>query len=286
MKTTNIFLSLLLTIGISAGIFAQQKPNEKKVQAVHTKKPATRVSMKVPTKSTVSVRPIKQTATTTTVKKIENMCKPMDIVKTEEILRDRVGRTFAAKLDKDYGFIEIMGNRQNLNFEEFNVRSIKNTWVYSLNDINSQITRVKYQDNRYLMTIEFEHDGNEIKGICPRCLGSDDNRAPDINWNNPALQIVLKPMAYDNSFTFEVEKVNMLGDFEINSKIKFFLPALTVFFRNKMQDKFRTQMQNTFNSDTVKRMLAEVFRPEVNLLGLHAVKNVDMSRDQIYLCNY
>ena len=287
MKTTKIILPVLLIAGLNLNVIAQKPmPIKKGVQTVQTQKASKQNGKEIPIKQRMTVRPTRQTGTTTTVRPIEKMCKPMDIVKTEEILRDRVGRTLVAKLDKDYGFIEMMGNRQNVDFEEFRVRSVKNTWVYTLNDINSRLTRVKYQNNRYVMTIEFERDGSEIKGVCPGCLGDDDRRAPDINWNDAALQIILKPIAYDNSFTFEIEKVNMLGDFEINSKLKFFLPSLTVFFRNKMQDKFKAQMQETFNSNTVKRMLAEVFRPEVNLLGLNAVKNVDMSRDQIYLCNY
>ena len=284
MKTTNIIFAVLLTAGLSIGTTAQQqKPT---VQTVRIQKPSKIVKVTIPKKTSVRARPVRQTGTTTTVKKTENMCKPMDIRRTTDILRDRVGRSLKIQLDKDYGFIEIMGNKQNLNFGEYKINKAGHDWVYFLTDIKSQITRVDYKKNTFIMTISFEDEGSEIKGKCPGCRIGKDNRAPDINWKNPSLQILMKPVAHNNSFTFEIAQVNMGGKFDFNSMLDKFLPPIALYFQKKMEGTFKDHMQRVFNSDRVRQMLTETFKPELQRLGLAQVKKVDMSGEQIYLCNY
>ncbi len=284
MKTPNIIFVLLLTGGFGFSVSAQQqKPT---VQTVRVEKATKSLKPTAPKKTTVSVRPVRQTGTTTRVKKTENMCKPMDIRRTTDILRDRVGRSLQIQLDKDYGFIEIMGNKQNLNFGEYKINKAGHDWVYYLTDVKSQVTRVDYRNNTFIMTITFEDDGSEIKGECPGCRIGKDNRAPDINWQSPSLQILMQPLAYNNSFTFQVTQVNMGGKFDFNGMLDKFLPPVALYFQRKMEATFKDHMQRIFNSDGVRHMLTDTFKPEIQRLGLTQVKKVDMSHEQIYLCNY
>ena len=288
MKTIKLVFVLLFALILNTNVSAQQKkPAQKQYQKV-SPKPSVPLMKDITKKDdqTITVRPVRTTGTTTTVRTKEKICKPMDIRRTEDILRDRVGRSLNVLLDKDYGFIEILGKKQNVNFKEYRVQSVVHGWVYTLNDIRSNITRVQYKDNKYIMTIEFENKGLRVEAVGPSCKVRKDSRAPDINWKNPALQIVMTPVAYNNSFTFEVNKVEMKGKFEVNGAMDVFLPSITRFFKNNMENTFKSEMQRTFNSDQVKRMLADVFKPEVQLLGLGEVKSVDMSRGSIYLCNY
>jgi hypothetical protein len=279
MKSMNLVLLGCFGLCLNSSLIGQQ------AKPLQQAKFNTRTTVSSTQKEAIQ-RPVLISATTVTEAKKEELCKPMDIRRTETLLRERVGRTLKVLLDKDYGFIEILGNKQNVRFSEYKVRAVAHEWVYTMEDIKSNITRVEYKENKYVMKMEFEDEGPEIKGRCPGCRVGQDNRAPDINWNNPALQIIMTPVAYNNSFTFAVEKVEMQGRFEVNGQMDKFLPSLTVFFRNNMERAFKDHMQRTFNSDQVKRMLGDVFKPEVQRLGLTEVKKVDMSRDNIYLCNF
>lgn len=272
-KTLSRVLGLLFMICICSFANGQVKPRKAAVK-------------KNDKKIYTAKKPVLSARAVTTLKKEEKMCKPMNISRTEKILREKVGRTLNVKLDKDYGFVEIMGNKQNLNFGKYKVKKAGNDWVYTLNNINSNLTRVEYKNNRYILKIFFESDNSEIKGRCPGCRVGKDKRAPDIQWKDPSLLITLTPAAFNNSFTFEVERVVLGGSFDFNGMMDKFLPSITRYFQGQMERAFRKHMQNTFNSTTVKKMLAGAFKDDVNRLGLSSVKSVDMSREKIYLCNY
>tara|TARA_R110002096_G_scaffold266755_1_gene460425 strand:+ start:5145 stop:5963 length:819 start_codon:yes stop_codon:yes gene_type:complete len=272
MKTLQQIAVLLLVFCICSVVNAQVKPQK--------------ITVKKNDKKVYTAKTLVNTKAVTTLKKEENMCKPMDIRGTEKILRERVGRTLNIKLDKDYGFVEIMGTRQNLNFSDYKVKKAGNDWVYTLNNINSTLTRVEYKNSLYVLNVSFETDDSEIKGRCPGCRVGKDKRAPDIQWKDPSLIITLKPTVYNGSFTFEVQRVYLGGDFDFNGVMDKFLPSVTRFFQNQMEKAFKNHMQRTFNSGRVKQLLANAFKGEVQKLGISTVKNVDMSRHKIYLCNY
>jgi len=215
-----------------------------------------------------------------------NKCKSMNIRNIESILRDKVGRTLKVHLDKDYGSIEIMGKKHNMNFSRYKVKKPAHNWEYSLNDIKSEITRVSYSKNIFYLTINLESEGNEIKGRCPGCRVGKDKRAPDINWTDPKLRIVLRPIAYNGSMSFEVIRVDTMGKFKLNGPTSKFLPSVAAYFKGQIGKIVKSNMERTFNDSSVKRMLTNAFTPEIKKLNIGHVKRIDMSRDNIYLCNY
>ena len=217
---------------------------------------------------------------------VSKKCMPLNIKTTENILRDKVGRTLKIYMDRDYGYVEIMGKRQNIRFNEFKVKKPAHNWLYFLNDVKSEITRVKYADKKFVLTVKFEKERNEIKGKCPGCRVGKDKRAPDINWEDPKLKIELVPVAYNGSFTFEVKRVRLLGKFKMNGPMQKIFPQIIAFFKSAIRKKIKNQIKAVLNRDAVKNMLAEAFKNEVKNLGLGTVKRIDMSRDNIYLCNY
>lgn len=214
-----------------------------------------------------------------------NNCKAMNIRNTETILRDRVGRTLKLKLDKDYGFVEIMGKKQGIAFTEFVYKKPGHNWRYYLNDVNSRVTRVRYSKKHYYFTIEFEADKSEVKGKCPGCLKRfRDSRAPDIQWRNPKIEVKLIPVAFSNSLSFSVVDVEILGKFETNGAIKAALPSIMTHFKRQIKKAVRSQIKQVLNSSQVKPLLANAFKNEIRRLGLTKVRHVDMSKTNIYLC--
>ena len=212
-------------------------------------------------------------------------CKPINVRNIENILRDRVGRTLKLKLDRDYGFFEIMGKKQNIAFTEFVYKKPGHNWKYYLNDVNSQVTRVRYSKKHYYFTIEFESDKNEVKGKCPGCVKRfRDSRAPDIHWRNPKIEVKLIPVAFNNSLSFDAVDVEILGKFETNGAIKAALPSIIIHFKKQIKKAVRSQIKQVLNSSQVKPLLANAFKNEIRRLGLTGVRRIDMSRANIYLC--
>lgn len=237
-------------------------------------------------KKTNKVKVIKRLPSVTYQTKIEKKCLPMDIKMTEDILRNKIGRTLKIYLDKDYGYVEMMGQKKNVNFGEVKLRKAGHNWVYFLNDVKSEVTRVKYDGQYFVLTVSFESDGNEIKGRCPGCRIGKDKRAPDINWEKPKLRIILKPVAYKDSFTFDVIGVGMLGKLKLNGPTQKFFPPVAKFFRDAIARKIKHRMYEILNKPTIKNMMSNAFKPMVKRIGIEHVKGIDFSKNKIYLCNY
>ncbi|GAB4169052.1 MAG: hypothetical protein Kow0020_02650 [Wenzhouxiangellaceae bacterium] len=216
----------------------------------------------------------------------EKKCLPLDTRNVENILRDKIGRTLNIYMDKDYGHVEIMGQRQNVHFDTFKVNKPARDWLYSLNDVSSTVTRVRASGTSFVLTTHFESDGNEIKGTCPGCRMGKDNRAPDINWKDPAIRIWLKPVAYKDAFTLEVQLVELMGKFDLNGPMDTFFPSISAFFKNAIVNKIKGTIKEILNRNDIEDMIAQAFKPEVERLGLSSVRSIDANRDRIYLCNY
>ncbi len=237
-------------------------------------------------KKTKKVKVIKRMPSVTYQTKTEKKCLPMDIKLTEDILRDKIGRTLKIYMDKDYGFVEMMGEKKNVNFGEFKLKKPGHNWVYFLNDVKSEVTRVKYNGEYFVLSVSFESNGNEIKGKCPGCKVGKDKRAPDINWEKPKLQIILKPVAYKYSFNFEIAGVGMLGKLKLNGPTQKFFPPIATFFRDAIARKIKHRIYEILNKPTIKNMMANAFKLVVKRIGIEHVRGIDFRGNNIYLCNY
>jgi hypothetical protein len=214
-----------------------------------------------------------------------SMCKPMDVRRTEALLRARVGNTLKMRLDRSDGYVEILGKRQGFAFTEFVYKKPGHNWRYFLQDINSTGINTSYKNKNYYLNILFETDRAEIKGRCPGCLNRfEDSRAPDIQWRNPKIKIKLKPVAHNGSFTFDIAAVEIEGKFETNGAIRAALPSIIIHFKKQIRKAAESQIKMVLNSGQVKRMLANVFKDEVRNLGMTTVRLVDVSKSNIFLC--
>lgn len=215
-----------------------------------------------------------------------NNCLPLGMKEIENVLRDRVARNMNLYLDRDYGFIEFMGQKTDLPIETYKLKKAANDWHYHLNDIRSNLTRVVRSGNKFVLQVQFETDKNEIKGKCPKCAVSQDKRAPDLNWRDPILYITLEPVAFNNSLTFDVSKVEMNGKLDVNGPMDKFMPSVAAFFQKLIEEKVEKQIKTKLNQPNIKDMLSKALKPEVDKLNLGKIVKVDDSKDNIYLCNY
>lgn len=263
---TNFLIVFLAVVAICTNASAQ------------VKKPVKNATIKNTTLKTG----IKQATTNSS----SNNCLPLEMKEIENVLRDRVARNMNLYLDRDYGFIEFMGQKTDLTFETYKLKKAANDWQYHLNDIRSNLTRVVRKGSLFVLQVQFETEKNEIKGKCPKCKVGNDKRAPDLDWRNPMLYITLKPVAFNNSLTFDVSKVEMAGQLDVNGPMDKFMPSVAAFFQRLIEEKVEKKIKTTLNQPTVKDMLSKALKPEVDRLNLGKIVKVDDSKDNIYLCNY
>lgn len=213
-------------------------------------------------------------------------CNPLDIRSTENILRDKIGRTLVLYMDRDNGYLEMMGKRQNIRFSEYKVNKPGNNWVYFMNDVKSDFNRVSYGNQMFYITMHFEKERNEIKGKCPGCRVGNDRRAPDINWKDPKIKISFRPVAHNGSFTLEAVRVDILGKFDFNGVTDHFMPSVAAYFKGQIAKVVKQQLMGILNQNKIKNTLADAFKPQVAQLKLGHIKSIDFSKKNIYLCNY
>lgn len=265
MKTNFLmFMTVLLTLSLHA--FSQVKQQQKVSQIKNTK-----------------LKPNLQKGDSDDP---SNNCLPLEMKLIETVIRERIARDMNLYLDRDYGFIEFMGQKTDLPIETYKLKKTANDWHYHLNDIRSNLTRVVRSRNQFELQVQFETEKNEIKGKCPKCAVGGDKRAPDLDWRDPILYITLKPVVFNNSLTFDVSKVEMRGKLDVNGPMDTFMPSVAAFFQRLIEEKVEKKLKTTLNQPNIKDKLSQVLKPEVDRLNLGKIVKVDDSKDNIYLCNY
>lgn len=215
-----------------------------------------------------------------------NECKPLDVSKMMQVLDQKIANTMRMRLDVDNGEVSINGVTKRLTFDRYKVSKVGNDWEYFVNDVNSYDISAEYKDNKFLMKVKFEADGSEIKGRCPGCRFGKDNRAPDVQWENPALHITLTPTIENGKMVLTATDVRMPGDISLNGLTDTFFPGFPQMFRNTIHSKVGQNIREILSSNSFKTSLNREFEPLLNSLNLSSIKRVDMTNSSLYLCNY
>lgn len=276
-------LSLVLAFMLISHVdtFAQIKPVKvNKAKTIKVNKNTKRAPLKIKRNKKT------QKAVTRINKVNDRKCLPISMSRVEYIIRDKIARDLSLYLDKDYAYIEIMREKKDLNIGKYKVKKPGNDWRYHLNDVKSTNTRITINRGQTILTVFFESERSEIKGKCPGCRVGNDKRAPDINWKNPKLRILLKPVAFNNLLTFDVERVVMGGKLKPNGAMGKFMPSITHYFKKQIEKAVERELKQTLNKPDIKNMLGNAFRSEVDKIGIDKVLSVDDTRDKLYLCNY
>ena len=216
-------------------------------------------------------------------------CKQMSTRIATGILRNTLVRNLELTLDRDRSTLRIMDDTQVFTIPEKKVKKPARDWTYYVKDIQSINQWIEFdnQARKFILTVEFEGNGSEIKGECRGCKKRfRDSRAPDINWKGKRLaKITLVPIAYDNSIAFEVEKVDLVGPFDLNGPTEKFFPSLIAFFESKLKDGIEKQARTILNSAENKQAMADAMRNTVRFLGLTRVRTVEITGLNLYICD-
>lgn len=212
-------------------------------------------------------------------------CKQISGTNVETTLRNGAFQTLDFKLDHKEGFLKIGNRRSSFLIAEHKISKPGHNWVYSVNDINSFKHYLKAEKNNFFLFIEFEGNGSELKGKCPGCANAfEDRRAPDINWEGKRVaRIKMKPVAFQNSISFQVQEVELEGKFDVNGPMDILMPTIN-FLEIAMKKAIETQMKKYLNEAAIKKQIADAFKPVIDQLGFMKIKNVYMSEGQLFVC--
>ncbi len=138
-----------------------------------------------------------------------------------------------------------------------------------INDFNSSQVQMGVDErwrNRFDLAIVFESEGNEIKCVCPDLvIGDKDDCAPDVNVDGLRYHILLEPVAYDGSISFNLADVQMdVGRVQATGICDTW-GLREICDAQGYQDRIRRELlraaRRVFDDPGLKRRFAERFRP-------------------------
>ena len=184
-------------------------------------------------------------------------------INTKEIatfLNEKIKPRFDLKLDKEDGFLAILGNRQDFSVPSVTIRPISRAWTYHFENVRRMDSNFFYdtKKNLFVLDVNFEDNGPELKGLCPGCKRIfRDRRAPDVNWGNPSiLRIYLNPKVYQNSISFDVTDIKLIGNFNANG-LGNNIPNLTT----SVVYQLKSELVTLFNNGQTQRLFSDALKP-------------------------
>jgi hypothetical protein len=158
---------------------------------------------------------------------------------------------------------------------------------YYVSNVNSKQIDMAPKGNSFLLRIEFESKGSEIKGMCRwkklngdyrECTGNEDRRAPDVNWLHNRLDVTLAPRAHNGGIVFDVKNVDVKGEFQMNGICKIGKDICDRIFgyKKKIENGVESSVKKFLNDKQTHHKMADVTQKGLAKLGLPAVKSLRM----------
>lgn len=134
--------------------------------------------------------------------------------------------------------------------------------------------------------LPFEQEGAEFKGRClsetvfgtRSCLGSTDAVAPDLEWDAPALRIVLRPVVYEAGLSLEAVRVDASGAVQAGGVCALRLGGYDLDvcdrvsgYRDEIRSVIEEQVLTELRRDDVQALIAAETRPLLDALGIGQV---------------
>ena len=214
---------------------------------------------------------------------VSAQCTDIDTKSVINYLNQEIKPSLDMKLDKNDGFLAIKGQRQDFSVPKVTVSPLARDWDYNFENVRRMDSNFFYDSkkNAVVLDIKFENDGPEIKGTCPGCIkASRDSRAPDINWESPnILRIFLKPIIYQNSVSFEVSDMTMLGKFNAKGLGDIFL-SLT----KDIEKAVKLEMIALFGNGETQRLFNDAIKPLLNENKVSRATSVTMASSSLRVC--
>lgn len=208
--------------------------------------------------------------------------------------------------DPESGYISLLGIPRPLAIPEFTYRpsNWRRRYFYYANDINATSARIWFNQDwqAYVLRIDFEDAGREIKGKCrlkkandsyKACPGPNegDGDAPDVQWAYPALEITLVPRVVArpgrrNGIGLRAENVRLRGNFNMNGLCGA-LPnrcqTLLNGWKGAMITGIEGNLMTAINAGQVQRAMADATRPLLNAAGVPSLTDVVVTGSDLEL---
>lgn len=214
---------------------------------------------------------------------VSAQCTDIKTKKITSFLNREIKPRLDLKLDKNDGFLAIRGKRQNFSVPVITVSPISRKWTYHFENVRRMDSNFFYDSrtNSIALDIKFENDGPELKGLCPGCIKmSRDRRAPDVNWGSPnILRIFLKPIIYQNSVSFSVSDIKLIGAFSANG-VGNLIPGLT----KSVTAGLKSEMIKLFRNGETQRLFNDAIKPLLNSNNVSRSRSVTLAASSLRVC--
>lgn len=194
-------------------------------------------------------------------------------------------------------WFSLFGATYRFSLEEQSIRrknGIHRHFFYA-NDINATKADVTTEANAFVLRVNFEEAGKEIKGLCRRkkangdyasCGGRNegDGNTPDLDWIHPRLDVTLLPVARGGELVLSTSTVHIRGDLRMNgicgsgNECK----GLLGDWETEVRTKVEAKLGEILAQPDVLAAQAKVTRPILTGYGVSAkLKTAGLSGDQL-----
>jgi hypothetical protein len=156
-------------------------------------------------------------------------------------------------------------------------------YVYYVNDINLRNITAGVEGEYFKLTFFLEDSGTEFRGFCYSkanllCKSGGDSSAPDIEMNNAKIEVLLKPVGYFGDLTFGEVNVRMTADIRAHG-VAAGLDLLPIgeAYKRSIRAAFERSIRQVLNTDSVRRMVSNEFRPILTSQGVGTIQTVELS---------
>ena len=204
---------------------------------------------------------------------------------TEVRLSNRGERHGNSWLRENDSWVSLFGATRRFTLPEQSFRRDNGLYrhFFYANDINSTKADVGTDRNAFVLRVNFEEAGTEIKGLCRykrpngsygQCPGADegDGNTPDVNWSQPRLDVTLLPGVRGGELIFGASSVHVRGDFKMNglcgsgNECKRLLGD----WEATLKDSAEQEVRDILNLDSVRSAQARITRPLLRAGGINA----------------
>jgi hypothetical protein len=157
-------------------------------------------------------------------------------------------------------------------------RSGRSPHHYYVSDINLRRIAVDHANTAIRLSLFFEEDGVELKGLCRGGLGSGcvagrDESTPDIQIDNFRIDVVLVPGAVNDSLSFSRATVRMHGEPQAGGVCRLgpdICNALTD-YKNRIRQHIEDSIRTFVLQSGIQATLARMTRPLLDERGVGRV---------------
>jgi hypothetical protein len=197
-------------------------------------------------------------------------------------LGERHGNSWLRENDS---WVSLFGVTHRFTLPEVSRRRRKGLYrhFFYANEVHSTKADVATSSNAFVLRVNFEENGTEIRGLCRykkpsgtygTCPGRSegDGNTPDVNWIHPRVDVILLPGVAGGQLVFGASAVTVRGDFKMNGvcgdggECK----KLIGDWEQTLKSTAEFEIRKVLGQPSVRNAEAAVTRPLLNAAGITA----------------